>query len=70
MAVRPSAEKHHRLALVTSPVALHPLVTGAATTRFKGVNPRPSNRTRTQVIDHDRRRTLQRRPGQWLWHRE
>jgi len=70
MAVRPSAEKHQRLSLVASPVALHPLTTGAATSRFNAINPRTLNRIRMPATDPDRRRTLPRRPGQWLWHRE
>jgi len=70
MAVRPSAEKHQRLSLVTSPVALHPLVTGPATLRFNAINPRTINRIKMPATDPDRRRLLPRRPGQWLWHRE
>jgi non-homologous end joining protein Ku len=70
MAVRPSAEKHQRLALVTSAVALQPLTTGAATARFNAINPRTTNRIKMPATDPDRRRTLPRRPGQWLWQRE
>jgi non-homologous end joining protein Ku len=70
MAVRPSAERPQRLSLVTSSVALHPLVTGAATVRFNAINPRTTNRIRMPATDPDRRRTPPRRPGQCLWQRE
>lgn len=70
MAVRPSWEEHQRLSLVTSQVALYPLTTGAATARSTADRPRTNTGFRSFGAEPDRRRTLPRRPGQWLWQRE
>ena len=67
MAIRPSREEHHHLSLVASPVATHQ-VTLKISGRVRHASGR--SRIRPTATEPDRRRTLPRRPGQWLWQRE
>jgi len=66
MAVRPSREEHHLQSLVATPVASHQVTLRVSHLLHTGHR----CHTKPTATDPDRRRTLPRRPGQWLWQRE
>ena len=67
MAVRPSREEHHHQSLVASPVANHQVTLRVA---VRVLHASGHSRNKPTATEPDRRRTLPRRPGQWLWQRE
>ena len=61
MAARPVWRGHLRLALVSCPVALHPVQHASGNLRFHFINPETGHRVRTTTLDAETDQELSRR---------